>query len=73
METSTSGKKSKKVSKGKDSPNSSQVRIGRSVPGEEEIHEKTRDINEQRIEMGEDSAPGKDWFEAESYLRDSEW
>ncbi len=72
METLTSGRKSKKVSKGKDSPSSSQVRIERSLPGEEEIREKARDIYEQRIERGEYGTAEKDWFEAEAYLRDSE-
>ncbi len=72
METLTSGKKSRKVSKGKDLSNSRMVRIERAMPSEEEIREKARDIYEQRIERGEAGTPEKDWFDAEAYLRDSE-
>ena len=67
-----SGKKSRKVTKGKDLPNNSNVRIERNIPGEEEIREKARDIYEQRIERGEYGTAEKDWYEAEAYLRDSE-
>lgn len=72
METLTSGKKSRKVSKGKDLPKSKMGRIERAVPSEKEIREKARDIYEQRIERGEDGTPEKDWYDAEAYLRDSE-
>lgn len=72
METLTSGKKSRKVTKGNESLNSSHLRIEKAVPGEEEIREKARDIYEQRIERGEYGSAEKDWFEAEAYLRDSE-
>jgi hypothetical protein len=74
MITSTSSRKSKKTSKDKNSVSSSEVSIkrSRSIPDEEVIREKAREIYYQRIDRGEDGTPERDWLEAEAFLCESE-
>jgi hypothetical protein len=59
--TSNAGKTTKKKS----------VTAAKSVPGEDEIREKAREIYYERIARGEHGTPEGDWHEAEELLKGS--
>ena len=65
--------KTKTVSKPKKTPASvktiKKVTAGRSMPSEEEIREKAREIYYERIARGEHGTPEDDWKEAEELLK----
>jgi hypothetical protein len=45
------------------------VSVSKSLPGEEEIREKAKEIYNERIARGEHGSPESDWLEAEKLLR----
>jgi hypothetical protein len=72
MKTSKTSNKSGKTSKDLGTVKSNKVTIINSVPSEEEIREKAKEIYHQRIDRGEYRTEVDDWLEAEECLKDSE-
>ena len=72
MKTSKEKNKPGKTSGVKEAVKNKQVTISKSLPVEEEIREKAKEIYLQRISRGEHGTAVDDWLEAEKCLRDSE-
>jgi hypothetical protein len=63
--------KPKKTSDAGEALKSKKVTTSESLPGEEEIREKAREIYYERIARGEHGTAEGDWLEAEELLRGS--
>jgi hypothetical protein len=71
MKTSKTNSKSGNSSKEAETVKSKKVTASISLPHEEEIRERAREIYHQRVERGEHGTPENDWFDAENYLRET--
>jgi hypothetical protein len=63
--------KTKKNSAPKKAVKSKKTESKKSIPGEEEIREKAREIYFERITRGEHGTPESDWMKAEELLKSS--
>jgi hypothetical protein len=63
--------KTKKSSAPKKTVKSKKTESKKSIPGEEEIREKAREIYFERITRGEHGTPESDWLKAEQLLKSS--
>jgi hypothetical protein len=61
--------KPKKTSEAGEALKNKKVTTSKSVPGEEEIRKKAREIYFERIARGEHGTEEDDWLEAEELLR----
>ena len=63
--------KTKKTSAPGKTVKSKKVESKKSIPGEEEIREKAKEIYFERISRGEYGTPESDWIKAEQLLKNS--
>jgi hypothetical protein len=63
--------KTKKTSKPVKTVKSKKVETKKSIPGEEDIREKAREIYLERVSRGEHGTPESDWLKAEQLLKNS--